>query len=400
MSNKYGPDQALKKLIREDNTEVSLAQLQKRYGKPEDIKAKVTKKKTAAPKVTTPPAKPSRAIKKIDKEIAETKKQLKEAKAQLKALEERDPTLPTIAQLQGIPANSKIQAADVNKAFDLMEKMEGVAGENARKLRQFAEKKQVFCSWSGGKEATGGWQKQKEKMAYLLENPQLKKSLQLNKKRNLKNIKDTSPLLDPITSSPNAANTVRTNRGLHICDNALDDVNRNMNSVYLDKYFTMKGNKGAAGYTFQGSNHIVMRKETTFKAIKDLTDVRNAVKGSVASAAKNEPLHFVEQLLHKRVYSKNPYTPSKVVSKEGWLTTYVHEMGHQIHYAANRPAMKSLKVGGDQWIPSKYGGSNYMEQFAETFVQYVFDPVGLKKASPSAYKWVDDAVTTVLKISY
>ena len=40
LANKYGPDQALKKLIREDNTEVSLAQLQKRYGKPEDIKKK------------------------------------------------------------------------------------------------------------------------------------------------------------------------------------------------------------------------------------------------------------------------------------------------------------------------------------------------------------------------
>jgi len=37
LANKYGPDQALKKLIREDNTEVSLAQLESRYGKPEDI---------------------------------------------------------------------------------------------------------------------------------------------------------------------------------------------------------------------------------------------------------------------------------------------------------------------------------------------------------------------------
>ena len=46
LSNKYGPDQALKKLIREDNTEVSLAQLQKRYGNPEDIKLKTKAKKT------------------------------------------------------------------------------------------------------------------------------------------------------------------------------------------------------------------------------------------------------------------------------------------------------------------------------------------------------------------
>ena len=50
LSNKYGPDQALKKLIREDNTEVSLAQLQKRYGNPEDIKPK-TKAKSKVPVV-------------------------------------------------------------------------------------------------------------------------------------------------------------------------------------------------------------------------------------------------------------------------------------------------------------------------------------------------------------
>ena len=50
LSNKYGPDQALKKLIREDNTEVSLAQLQKKYGKPEDIKSKAKKTKLISDK--------------------------------------------------------------------------------------------------------------------------------------------------------------------------------------------------------------------------------------------------------------------------------------------------------------------------------------------------------------
>ena len=50
LSNKYGPDQALKKLIREDNTEVSLGQLQKRYGNPEDIKPKAKKTKLLSDK--------------------------------------------------------------------------------------------------------------------------------------------------------------------------------------------------------------------------------------------------------------------------------------------------------------------------------------------------------------
>jgi hypothetical protein len=49
------------------------------------------------------------------------------------------------------------------------------------------------------------------------------------------------------------------------------------------------------------------------------------------------------------------------------------------------------------YIPSGYGGSNNMEQFAETFVQYIFDPVGLKKVSPEAYAWVDDALAKTLK---
>lgn len=88
LANKYGPDQALKKLIREDNTEVSLAQLQKRYGKPEDIQpkrkikppskaliAKEGKYMTAAEKAGTVKYTPLTAEQKklIDKSIAETK---------------------------------------------------------------------------------------------------------------------------------------------------------------------------------------------------------------------------------------------------------------------------------------------------------------------------------------
>jgi SPP1 gp7 family putative phage head morphogenesis protein len=88
LSNKYGPDQALKKLIREDNTEVSLAQLQKRYGKPEDIQlktkikppskaliAKEGKYMTAAEKAGTVKYTPLTTAQKklVDQSIAETK---------------------------------------------------------------------------------------------------------------------------------------------------------------------------------------------------------------------------------------------------------------------------------------------------------------------------------------
>ena len=140
LANKYGADDAIKKFVREDGSEVSLFQLKKRYGKPESI---TVKKKTAPKKKIV--SKPK---------VKTTAEELKETKAQLAALKERDPSLPTIAQLQGVSPTGKVTANEVNKAFDLMDQMEGVAGENARKLRKFAEKKQVFCNWSNAREGT------------------------------------------------------------------------------------------------------------------------------------------------------------------------------------------------------------------------------------------------------
>ena len=386
LSNKYGPDQALKKLIREDNTEVSLAQLQKRYGKPEDIKAKVIKKKAAAPKITTPPVKPSPAIKKIDKEIAETKKQLQEAKAQLKALEERDPSLPTVAQLQAIPVKSKVQAIDVNNAFNLMEKMEGEAGKNAKKLINFMEKKQIFCSWTTPGVARGNYLKVAENVKYIKENPQLRKSLQLNKQRGTKKVRNTSPSYDPLHLKHLEDNETRTLRGLNKMNTILEeglDSSTGYGNALFETFFTMKKTT-AYGYTLQGSNHIVMRVQPYHKKIKDLSKIKTAISNSIKNAAKNTPLGNVDNDLYK-------FTGRKITDGDSWLTTFVHEMGHQVHYAANRPAMK-----GSTWIPSKYGGTNFMEEFAETFVQYIFKPVELKKASPNAFKWIDDAMKNAL----
>ena len=53
LANKYGADDAIKKFVREDGSEVSLFQLKKRYGKPESI----TVKKKTAPKAKVTPVK-------------------------------------------------------------------------------------------------------------------------------------------------------------------------------------------------------------------------------------------------------------------------------------------------------------------------------------------------------
>ena len=107
-----------------------------------------------------------------------------------------------------------------------------------------------------------------------------------------------------------------------------------------------------------------------------------------------------------------------VKAPEDWLMTYVHEMGHQVHYAAGVPEFKDYlpkellqrtvgnnlsaieaigEVKKKTWKPSQYGNSNEYERFAETFVQYVFAPEELQKASPAAFKWVQDAIEKGLK---
>ena len=391
LAKKEGSGQkAIRKLVREDGSERSLKDLQRLYGKPSDITIKIPK-----PKPVTKPTITITNQDKLEQTLKAARAAERKAKTELKELKQRNPLQPTIAQLQGIPAKSKVQAVDVNNAFDLMDNMEGLAGANAKKLRKFTEQREVFCAWTSGAETKGlKFAKIDEKIAFLKNNPQLKKSLEKAKARGLKGIKDNAPDIDPLTNIPQLNNKARVAQGMGKIDEILDGglgKSGTGGHLYFVRYMTTQ-KTNAFGYTFQGANHIAMKTKPYYKKVTNLSEIRKAVKQSIQNAAKGTPQGNVDNALYQ--VTGGIFEPVKITSKTGqsWLTTYVHEMGHQIHYAAGRPAMASKA-----WIPSKYGGTNYMEEFAETFVQYIFDPVELKKASPNAYKWVDEAVSAALK---
>lgn len=326
LANKYGADEAIKKFVRTDGTEISLAQLQKRYPKLTSIK-----KKTVA-----------------------------------KVLEKRDPSLPAIAQLQGISPTGKVKANDVNKAFDLMDQMEGLAGENARKLRKFAEKKQVFCNWSNAREGT--LRSGKQKYEYFLDNPQFKKTIETS----LKN-ETTYGFSDVYRDM----------------DTALKTNNFKFVSYEAKRYFTAggKGRKYMNGMTIKGANHIVLKATSKQKAIKSLKKMQDDVRDAVKYARNNQNNPDWDRNNYWSAHGKGRFDEGT-----SWLKTYVHEMGHQIHYTN-----EVNKLSSYDWIPSAYGSSDYKERFAETFVQFIFSPVELKKASPSAYKWIEDTIDASLK---
>ena len=391
LAKKEGSGQkAIRKLVREDGSERSLKDLERLYGKPSDITIKIPK-----PKPVTKPTITITNQDKLEETLKAARAAEKKAKAELKELKQRNPLQPTIAQLQGISAKQKIQPTDVNNAFNLMDEMEGLAGVNARKLRKFTEQREVFCAWTTGAETRGraygnAAKKIDEKIAFLKENAQLKRSMELAKKRGQKAVRDSvAPSVDPITRRSQYSNSQRTAMGLGKIDEILESgfgSSTSWGHAYFTKFVTT-GKTTAFGYTLQGANHIAMKAKPFHKKIKNLASIKSAVKDSIQQAAKGTPLQHVDENLYQ-------WKGRTLASKTGdsWLTTYVHEMGHQVHYAANRPAM-----AGKAWIPSKYGGSNYMEEFAETFVQYVFDPVELKRVSPDAYKWVDDALAAALE---
>ncbi len=366
LSKKYGPDEALKKMIRNDGQSKTLAQLRKAYGKTPNAKPKPRPKKKITPK--RKPVSP--AVK-----AAKTQAKLKDTQAQLKALKGRDPTLPTVAQLQSLPKNSKIKAVDVNKAFDLMDEMPGIAGENARKLRKFIEERQVFVSWSS-REAKRNLVKSKDSMAFLLQNPQLKKSLAVGLER-LERIKTATG--KEMFSKLQAKN---------IISRMMKSLETGIPNYTTRSYLTMYGQgQEVGGFTFPFANHIVVRRTSSFKKITSLKDIRSTVSSVIKQAVQVQNGELPASKLSWLARGNSALQHNETGS---WLATIVHEMGHQVDYAAGKIRRDFL------YRPSGYGSTNDMEQFAETFVQYIFDPVGLKKASPLAYKWVDDSMTRAL----
>ena len=322
------PNKAIVSLVREDGTEKTLADLRRDY-----------------------------KLKKVDKAIKV-------------ATEEIQARLPSISQLQLQSAGAKIKPEDVTKVFDLMDEMEGAAGVNARKLRRFAEKKEVCCIWSTQREGT--IVKNRSKMDHVLKNAQMKKSMERalrnekafkgNTEEVYKNILDNAINVDEKVTGPSSRLSFASREVKH--------------------YFTAQG-KGRSrmnGMTFPGANHILIKRKADMRPITSLKQMREDVKNAIKRAKTGKDLYW----------SANGEGMDKGASH--WLKTYVHEMGHQVHYESGKPTLSSY-----DWTPSQYGSSNSAERFAETFVQYIFAPVELKKASPSAYKWVEDTLSSSLK---
>jgi len=286
---------------------------------------------------------------------------------------------------------AKITPATVKSSFDELVKGDSQSAKNFAQMMQFQEKNNLSVIWSGGREKMPAdynfWTKSEAFKSS-------QKSAIARGKRTIPKNKREAELAE-------------------ISNRYNERLMRNLDEGYFGSVTQSLGKlkSGEAGHTANSFGAIVVRQGSHQVGINAARAerIRAATRETVRSAADGRPKYVTYQDLMKKGSVKAP---------EDWLMTYVHEMGHQVHYAAGVPefrdylpkellqrtvgnnlsAIEALgEVKKKTWTPSKYGGSNEYERFAETFVQYVFAPDELQKASPAAFKWVQDAIEKGLK---
>jgi hypothetical protein len=146
---------------------------------------------------------------------------------------------------------------------------------------------------------------------------------------------------------------------------------------------------GAAGYTRSSQGVVVTHmqgSERVGKRFQLLQGLKDSLE-QTAAYARGEQAHL-------------PFSTIGAANEQNWIVTLFHEVGHQVHYrglnAGSYLGSEHFKKGG--WASvSHYGLTNERERFAEAFVQYTFNPEGLKRHAPGLYSWVDEALRAALK---
>lgn len=157
----------------------------------------------------------------------------------------------------------------------------------------------------------------------------------------------------------------------------------------LDKYLDVDPTFGVNGTTAKGWGFTKVKTLATDRPIDRGTfeKMRSGIEKGIRDAADFNAPANVKSGVNSRLI-KGPNGQVLQRGDHDWITTHIHEMGHQIHFAAGSPKYR----GKDRYTPSQYGRTNHMEWFAETMVQYTIAPNQLRMSSPEAFRFVDKIV--------
>ena len=376
---------ALRKMIRNDGTEVSLEKLQELYGKAAVAAQAVETIPAVVPKTATSITSPTMTTEGVDNWLVNNK----------------------LGDIQTFLEDS----------LDSVEKLGGLTQINIKKMRQFMKKGKIVSQFNMQNEKTlelaslgDRFLKGKNLKAFAASNETVVKRFdfinnQLPKKSISANTRDWQELW-------NGKGTMRVGSHKDLFKDCIENLNRGGSIISQPISFKRKvsnylfGNAtgGTHGYTIFNSAMVHTRLKNSARKIGNISarNIRASVKETLETNFKFSQFkgtryeryrQGVEQGI-REVWSNS----APLDGDADWFVTFVHEMGHQIHYQSGAASLgqQFRKLGGMTY-PTEYSRKNALEQFTESFVQYVFNPEGLQERAPRLYKWVDETLEQSLK---
>ena len=353
---------ALRKMIRNDGTEVSLARLEQLYGKPSAIKpkAKPRPKPKPAPQVTPTPtptgtSSPAFGTDTLEKYLADN----------------------NIA---------KSTQQFVDESIDSLESVGGLTGKHTKKLRQFLKKSKTINNFNF----------ENDRFNF---NATFEKFVVQNKKAFDDANKTTAKFVDKY-QTPFFKKTRRYS----------NTVNKNFtNPDIKDLQF-----KEDLQFAFKPAGRTCSGYTSAYTTVVN-TEVRKGAKKITPTSAKMMKIQAKRVLKTNKEYadywSKGDYSlpsPAREIFsnssvmdvQEKWFSTMIHEIGHQVHYKGSGAVAlgnKFKKMGGMNYVTG-YSRKNPRELFAESFVQYVLNPEEMQKIAPRLYNWVEEITDNALNL--
>lgn len=165
---------------------------------------------------------------------------------------------------------------------------------------------------------------------------------------------------------------------------------------------------GVGGWTQKFSKYVVINETAlSFSYDRNRKIDPKSIQSSIASvmtqrmgATNSTNLDALTLSTHDftSAYSR-PNSTISALRNEQILMTYVHEMGHQVHFRAGSPNPPADSVSLGRRIAkgiTEYSTTNHFETFAEAFVAYTFNPKALRQVDEPLYNWVKGTVDSAI----
>ena len=384
LGKKMDGQSALRKIIRNDGTQIPLKKLEEAYGKSSVVKEIAKPKPVTAPKVKIPPDKdsPMFSTQGVDNWLANN---------------------PQAANIQQF----------IEESLDGMESVGGLTQKHIKKMRLFMKKGNIVNQFNMKYEKTISLGELRQRFltgknldAFAASNNTVIKRFEfinkLDDTKLSKGAKDWKRRWNGIGNMRIGSHDTefRTNIRLLKQGERTTDLFDDKITSYLFK--NASGNSN--GYTIMNSGMVHTR----------LRDGAEKINIYAARAIKKSTAETLENNFKFSKFKGSAYERYRQGLREGieeiwsnshsmdssidWFSTFVHEMGHQVHYQAGAGNLGSQfqKLKGMTY-PTRYSRKNPFEQFAESFTQYIFNPEGLQERAPRLYKWVEETLDLAIK---